>query len=52
VNQGEYYATIIALDKDKNELSMNSGEQTFSFLNSAEACFIDKVSGVTIKTSG
>lgn len=24
VSQGEYYSTIIALDKDKNELSMNS----------------------------
>lgn len=52
VSQGEYYSTIIALDKDKNELSMNSWEQTFSLLNSAETCFIDKVSGVTVKTSG
>lgn len=52
VSQGEYYSTIVALDKDKKELSMNSGEQIFSLLNSAETCFIDKVSGVTVKTSG
>jgi hypothetical protein len=52
VNQGEYYSTIVALDKDKKELSMNSGEQIFSLLNSAETCFIDKVSGVTVKKSG
>ncbi len=52
IDQGEYYSTIIGLDKDKKELSLNSGEQTFSLLNSAETCFIDKVSGVTVKKSG
>jgi hypothetical protein len=52
IDQGEYYSTIIGLDKDKQELSINSGEQVFSLLNSAETCFIDKVSGVTVKTSG
>ena len=52
VDQGEYYSTIIGLDKDKKELSITSGEQMFSLLNSAETCFIDKVSGVTVKKSG
>lgn len=52
IQPGEYYSTIIGLDKDKNELALNSGEQSFVLLNSAEACFIDKVSGVTVKQSG
>ncbi len=49
---GVYYSTIIGLDKDKKELAMNSGEQTFELMTSAETCYIDKVSGVTVKTSG
>ncbi|MEI6711611.1 MAG: hypothetical protein WCK88_05510 [bacterium] len=50
---GDYYSTIIGLDKDKKELSVTSGEQPFSIaLNSAGTCFIDKVSGVTVKKSG
>lgn len=52
IDQGEYYSTIIGLDKNKKELSITSGEQTFSLLNSADTCFIDKVSGVTVKKSG
>jgi hypothetical protein len=55
IETGEYYATIVALDKDKKELSINSGEQMFTLpLNAGgtETCYIDKVSGVTVKVAG
>jgi len=52
VSNGEYFATIIGLDKDKKELSIKSDEQTFAILNAEGTCYIDKVSGVTIKKSG
>lgn len=52
VSNGEYFATIIGLDKDKKELSVKSGEQTFAILDSGTTCYIDKVSGVTVKKSG
>lgn len=52
MSNGEYFATIIGLDKDKKELSVKSGEQTFAILDSGTTCYIDKVSGVTVKKSG
>lgn len=52
ISNGEYFATIIALDKDKNELSIKSDELTFSILDSGTTCYIDQVSGVTVKVSG
>lgn len=53
LDEGIYYSTVIALDKDKNELSMNSWEQPFTIGGPTAAwCFIDKVSGVTVKKSG
>ncbi len=52
VSNGEYFATIVGLDKDKKELSVVSSEQTFSILDSWTTCYIDKVSGVTVKKTG
>ena len=53
LSEGEYFTTIIALDKDKKELAINSGEQTFvASLGAASTCYIDKVSGVTVKKVG
>lgn len=46
---GEYFSTIIALDKDKKDTPVNSGEQTFTVaLDAAPTCFIDKVSGIRV----
>jgi hypothetical protein len=46
---GEYFSTIIALDKDKKETPINSGEQTFTLaLDAAPTCFIEKVSGIRV----
>lgn len=46
---GEYYSTIIALDKDKKDTPINSGEQTFTIaLDAAPTCFIEKVSGIRV----
>jgi hypothetical protein len=52
VSNGEYFATIVGLDKDKKELSVKSNELTFAILDSGTTCYIDKVSGVTVKKSG
>lgn len=46
---GEYFSTIIALDKDKKDTPINSGEQTFTIaLDAAPTCFIEKVSGIRV----
>lgn len=46
---GEYFSTIIALDKDKKDTTINSGEQDFSItLDAAPTCFIEKVSGIRV----
>lgn len=46
---GEYFSTIIALDKDKKDTPINSGEQTFTLaLDAAPTCFIEKVSGIRV----
>lgn len=46
---GEYFSTIIALDKDKKETSIDSDEQTFTIaLDAAPTCFIEKVSGIRV----
>ncbi len=47
---GEYFSTIIALDKDQNETPVTSGEQSFLIsLDAAPTCYIDKVSGIQVK---
>ncbi len=47
---GEYFSTIIALDTDKGELPVNSGEQTFVInVEAVPVCFIDKVSGIQVE---
>ncbi len=49
VEAGEYFSTIIGLDKDKKETPINSDEQTFTIaLDAAPTCFIDKVSGIRV----
>jgi hypothetical protein len=49
ISTGEYFSTIIALDKDKKETPINSGEQTFTIaLDAAPTCFIEKVSGIRV----
>ncbi len=46
---GEYFSTIIALDKDKKDTPVTSGEQTFTItLDAAPTCFIEKVSGIRV----
>ena len=52
VSNGEYFASIVGLDKDKKELSVKSDELTFAILDSGTTCYIDQVSGVTVKKSG
>lgn len=47
---GEYFSTIIALDKDRKETAINSGEQTFTLaLDAAPTCTIEKISGFKIE---
>ena len=49
---GQYFATIIALGKDKKELPVNSGEQEFTIsLDAAPTCYVDKISGLSLKKS-
>ncbi len=46
---GEYFSTIIALDENKIDTPVNSGEQTFTItLDAAPTCFIEKVSGIRV----
>lgn len=46
---GEYFSTIIGLDKDKKETSITSDEQTFTLaLDAAPTCFIEKISGIKV----
>jgi hypothetical protein len=46
---GEYFSTIIALDKDKKDTPVDSDEQTFTIaLDAAPTCFIEKVSGIRV----
>jgi len=46
---GEYFSTIIALDKDKKDTPIDSDEQTFTIaLDAAPTCFIEKVSGIRV----
>ncbi len=48
---GVYYATIIALDKDKKETPVNSGEQTLTVnIDAAPTCTIEKISGLKLET--
>jgi hypothetical protein len=47
---GEYFASIVWLDKDKNATSINSGEQEFLIaMDAAPTCFVEKISGFKIK---
>lgn len=47
---GVYYASIIALDKDKKETPVNSGEQTLTVqIDAAPSCFIEKISGFKLE---
>jgi len=50
---GEYFSTIIALDADKKDTAINSGEQTFAItLDAAPTCFIEKISGIRVDKAG
>jgi hypothetical protein len=53
IGAGEYFSTIIALDKDKLETTINSGEQSFTVaLDAAPTCFIEKISGIRVDKAG
>ena len=48
---GEYFSTIIGVDKDKNETAITSGEQTFTLaLDAAPTCTVDKISGLRLES--
>ncbi|MCB9806510.1 hypothetical protein H6768_01170 [Candidatus Peribacteria bacterium] len=50
---GEYFSTIVALDEDKKDTPIDSGEQTFTIaLDAAPTCFIEKVSGIRVDKAG